>query len=164
MFYVGVKHGLVTLSAKTTDITMFENRVLRRIFGSEWEEVRGMWRKVHNEELLNMYSPVIMRMIRSRSIEICGTCCVHGAEDKCIQGFEVFTAVAMKSTVFWDIRPCSPLKSPAQGTLPIVLGLRKCFTDALCSKVGATGKRERVRRKSTDVSEEHVAYIIRVKE
>jgi hypothetical protein len=63
-----VKHGLVKLTAKTTDIMMSDNRVLRRICGPKWEEVRRMWRKVHNEELHNMYSPVIMKMIKSRSI------------------------------------------------------------------------------------------------
>jgi hypothetical protein len=91
---MGVKHGLVTLTAKTMGLTMFENRVLRRIFGPKWEEVRGMWRKVHNKELHNMYSPVIMRMIKSRSIEICGTYCVHGTEGKCIQGSEVLIRIS----------------------------------------------------------------------
>jgi hypothetical protein len=35
---------------------MFENRVLRRIFGPRRDEVRGDWRKLHNEELHNLYS------------------------------------------------------------------------------------------------------------
>ena len=34
---------------------MFENRVLRRIFGSKRDEVTGDWRKLHNEELLMIY-------------------------------------------------------------------------------------------------------------
>jgi hypothetical protein len=33
---------------------VFENRVLRRIFGSRREEIRGDWRKLHNEELNNL--------------------------------------------------------------------------------------------------------------
>jgi hypothetical protein len=46
-----------------------ENRVLRRIFGSKRDEVTGGWRKLHNEELHNLYSsPSIMRMIKSRRI------------------------------------------------------------------------------------------------
>jgi len=46
---------------------MFENRVLRRIFGPKRDEVTGEWRKLHNEELNNLYfSPNIARMIRSR--------------------------------------------------------------------------------------------------
>jgi hypothetical protein len=44
---------------------MFENRVFRRIFGPKRDEVTGGWRKVHNEELHNLYSsPSIIRMIR----------------------------------------------------------------------------------------------------
>jgi hypothetical protein len=35
---------------------MFENRVLRRMFGPKREEVTGEWRKVHNEELHALYS------------------------------------------------------------------------------------------------------------
>jgi hypothetical protein len=47
---------------------MFENRVLRRIFGQKRDEVTGGWRKQHNEELHNVYSsPNIVRMIKSRS-------------------------------------------------------------------------------------------------
>jgi hypothetical protein len=46
---------------------MFENRVLRRIFGPKRDEVTGNWRKLHNEELHNVYSsPNIIRMINSR--------------------------------------------------------------------------------------------------
>jgi hypothetical protein len=46
---------------------MFENRVLRRIFGPKRYEVTGGWRKLHNEELHNLYSsPSIIRMIKSR--------------------------------------------------------------------------------------------------
>jgi hypothetical protein len=44
---------------------VFENRVLRRIFGPKRDEVEGVWRKLHNEKLRNLYSsPSIMRMIR----------------------------------------------------------------------------------------------------
>jgi hypothetical protein len=35
---------------------MFENRVLRRIFGASKDEVRGEWRRLHNEELYDLYS------------------------------------------------------------------------------------------------------------
>jgi hypothetical protein len=37
-------------------LRLFENRVLRRIFGSKRHEVTGGWRKLHNEELHNLYS------------------------------------------------------------------------------------------------------------
>jgi hypothetical protein len=45
----------------------FENRVLRRIFGPKRDDMTGDWRKLHNEELHNLYSsPNIIRMIKSR--------------------------------------------------------------------------------------------------
>jgi len=48
---------------------VFENRVLRKIFGSKREEVAGGWRRLHNEELHNLYaSPNVARVIKSRSM------------------------------------------------------------------------------------------------
>jgi hypothetical protein len=48
-------------------LRVFENRVLRRIFGPKRDEVTGDWRKLHNEELHNLYSSQnIIRMIQSR--------------------------------------------------------------------------------------------------
>jgi hypothetical protein len=45
---------------------VFENKVLRRIFGPKREEVTGGWRKLQNEELRNLYSsPSIIRIIKS---------------------------------------------------------------------------------------------------
>jgi hypothetical protein len=45
---------------------VFENRVLRRIFGSKRDEVTGEWRKLHSEELHNLYSsPDIPRLGKS---------------------------------------------------------------------------------------------------
>jgi hypothetical protein len=44
---------------------VFENRVLRRIFGTKRDEVTGDWRKLHIEELHNLYSsPGIIRSVR----------------------------------------------------------------------------------------------------
>jgi hypothetical protein len=52
---------------------MFENRVLRRIFGSKRDEVTGGWRKLHNEELHNLYSSAsIIRMIKLRRMTWAG--------------------------------------------------------------------------------------------
>jgi hypothetical protein len=46
-------------------VRVFENRVLRRIFGPKRDEVAGGWRKLHNEELHNLFStPNMIRMIR----------------------------------------------------------------------------------------------------
>jgi len=48
-------------------LRVFENRVLRRIFGPKIDEVTGEWRKLHNKELNNLYcSPNIVRVIKSR--------------------------------------------------------------------------------------------------
>jgi hypothetical protein len=50
-------------------LRVFENRVLRRIFGPEREEY-GSWRKLHNDELHSLYSsPNIVRVIKSRRIQ-----------------------------------------------------------------------------------------------
>jgi hypothetical protein len=53
---------------------VFENRVLRGIFGPKKDEVTGEWRKLHNEELHNLYS----------SPDIIGT---QGRGEKSVQGF-----------------------------------------------------------------------------
>jgi hypothetical protein len=46
---------------------VFENRVLRKIFGPKRDEVMGEWRKLHNDELPDLYSsPSIIRIIKSR--------------------------------------------------------------------------------------------------
>jgi hypothetical protein len=46
---------------------VFENKVLRRIFDCKREDVVGGWRKLHNEELHNLYmSPNIIRVMKSR--------------------------------------------------------------------------------------------------
>jgi hypothetical protein len=48
---------------------VFENKALRRIFGPIRDEVTGGWRKLHNEELRNLYSsPCIIKMIKSRRL------------------------------------------------------------------------------------------------
>ena len=46
-------------------LRVFENRVLRKIFGPKRDEVTREWRKLHNEELNNLYSsPYIVRVIK----------------------------------------------------------------------------------------------------
>jgi hypothetical protein len=52
---------------------MFENRVLRRIFGPKRDEVMGEWRKLHNEELPDLCSsPSIIRIIKLRRMGLAG--------------------------------------------------------------------------------------------
>jgi hypothetical protein len=52
---------------------VFENRVLRRIFGPKRDEVTGEWRKLHNKELHDLYtSPSIIRIIKSRRLTWAG--------------------------------------------------------------------------------------------
>jgi len=66
---------------------VFENKVLRRIFGRNRNEVTGEWRKPHNEELNDPYStPNIVRVIKSRRMRWAGHVALWG-EESCIQGF-----------------------------------------------------------------------------
>ena len=54
-------------------LRVFENRVLRRIFGPKRDEVTGEWRKLHNEELNDLYcSPSIVPVIKWRRIRLAG--------------------------------------------------------------------------------------------
>jgi hypothetical protein len=62
-------HSLITLHSYLPKYEegCFENRVWRRIFGLKRDEVTGDWRKLHNEELHNLYSsPSIIRIIKSK--------------------------------------------------------------------------------------------------
>jgi hypothetical protein len=50
-------------------LRVFENKVLRRIFGPKRDEVTGVWRRLHNEELCALYfSPNVIRVIKSRRL------------------------------------------------------------------------------------------------
>jgi hypothetical protein len=64
-------------------LRVFENRVLRRIFGPKRDRVRGVWRKLHNEELHKLYSsPSIIGIIKSRRMRVGGTCGTNGREEE----------------------------------------------------------------------------------
>jgi hypothetical protein len=69
---VGAKLGLLTLREEHR-LRVFENRVLRRIYGPKRDEVKEGWRKLHNEELRNLFSlPSIIRMIKTRKMRWAG--------------------------------------------------------------------------------------------
>ena len=54
-------------------LRVFENRVLRRVFGPKMDEVTGDWRKLHNEELNDLYSlPNIVGVVKSRRMRWAG--------------------------------------------------------------------------------------------
>jgi hypothetical protein len=60
-------------------LRVFENRMLRRIFGPRRDEVTGEWRKLYNEELSHLYcSPNIVRVIKSRRIRWAGNVACMG--------------------------------------------------------------------------------------
>jgi hypothetical protein len=64
-------------------LRVFEKRVLRRIFGPERVEVTGEWRKLHNEELHNLYSsPDIIREVKSGRMRWAGHVARMGEERK----------------------------------------------------------------------------------
>ena len=71
-----VLHGCETWSLtlrQERKLRVFENMVLRRIFGPRRDEVTGEWRRLHNEELNYLYSsPNIVRVIKSRRMRWAG--------------------------------------------------------------------------------------------
>ena len=71
-----VLYGCETWSLKLREersLRVFENRVLRKVFGSKRDETTGEWRKLHNEELSYLYSlPNIVRVVKSRRMRWSG--------------------------------------------------------------------------------------------
>jgi len=79
-----VLYGCETWSLKLREerkLRVFENMVLRRIFGRKREEVTGEWRRFHNEVLNDLYSsPNIVRVIKSRRMRWAGHVARMGEE------------------------------------------------------------------------------------
>jgi hypothetical protein len=79
----GCETWSLTLGEEYT-LRLFENRVLRRIYGPKRDEVTEQWSKLHNGELHNLHlSPDIIGLIKSRTMRWVG----HGREKQPIQGF-----------------------------------------------------------------------------
>ena len=69
-------------------LRVFENRVLRRIFGSKSDEVTGEWRRLHNEELNDLHSSSnIIQAMKSRRMRWAGYVSCMGGQERCIHGF-----------------------------------------------------------------------------
>jgi hypothetical protein len=67
-------------------LRVFKNWFLRRIFEPKRDEVRGEWRKLHNEELHSLCSsPDIIRQVKVNEVD--GACGTHGRGQKSVQGF-----------------------------------------------------------------------------
>jgi len=68
-------------------LRVFENRVLRRIFGPKRDEVTGEWRKLHNEEISDLYSlPNIVRVVKSRRMRWVGHVARMGGGERYAHG------------------------------------------------------------------------------
>ena len=73
-------------------LRMFENRVLRKVFGPMTVKVTREWRKLHNEELNDLYSsPNIARGDKIEKDEMGGACSAYGGQERRIQGFGDYT-------------------------------------------------------------------------
>jgi hypothetical protein len=78
---------------------MSQNRVLR-IFGPKRDEVKGKWRKLHSEELQNLYSvPIYHEADHVKANEVGGACGTHGRGEKIVQGFG---GKARRKEITWE--------------------------------------------------------------
>jgi hypothetical protein len=68
-------------------LIVFENTALRRIFGPRRDEVIKEWRKLHNEELNDLYCSPDSLGDKIEKNEMGGTCSAYGGEERHIQGF-----------------------------------------------------------------------------
>jgi hypothetical protein len=67
------------------NVTLFKNRVMRRIFGLKRDEVIGGWRKLHNENLHNLCASLsIIRKIKARRMRWAGHVARMGLKRECI--------------------------------------------------------------------------------
>ena len=96
----GCETWLLTLR-KERRLRVFENKMLRRIFGPKRDEVTKEWRRLHNRELYALYSsPIIIRVIKLRRLRWAE----HVARmwERCIQGFSGET---WRKEATWKAKP-----------------------------------------------------------
>ena len=86
-----VSYGCETWSLTLQEemkLRVFENMVLRRIFGPKRDEVTEEWRRLHNEELNDLYSsPNVFSADQIEKNEVGGTCSTCGGEEMWVMGF-----------------------------------------------------------------------------
>ena len=68
-------------------LRVYENRVLRGIFGAERDGVTGEWRKLHNEELNSVLLTQYCVVDKIEKNEMGGACGTYGGRERCAQGF-----------------------------------------------------------------------------
>jgi hypothetical protein len=69
-------------------LRVFENRVLRKIFGHQRDKLTGYWRRLHNEKLYcPYYSPNDIQLTKSRTMRHEGHATLNGGEEKCMRNF-----------------------------------------------------------------------------
>jgi hypothetical protein len=84
---MGVKFGRSYLRSYI-NLSVFDNRELRKVFGPKRYLVTGEWRRLHNEELYDVYSsPNNIRVIQIKKNEMGGTGGTEGREERCVRGF-----------------------------------------------------------------------------
>jgi hypothetical protein len=83
---MGVKLSLILREKHR--LRVFENRALGRLFEAKRDEIIGCWRKMHNEELHNLYSSpnIIMQNDQAKEVEMCRACTTH-EEENCTLNF-----------------------------------------------------------------------------
>jgi hypothetical protein len=114
-----VSYGCETWSLTLREerrLRVFENMVLRRVFGPKRDEVTGEWRKLHNEELNDLYSlPNNVRVVKSRRMRWAGHVARMG-EDRGVHRVLVGKPVPI-------LRQLYPLHTPTSHILKIHLNI-----------------------------------------
>ena len=71
-------------------LKVFNNRVLRKMFGPKRDKVAGKWKRLHSEKLYHLYSLLLNKYykgVKLKKREMDGACGTYGGQESCIQGF-----------------------------------------------------------------------------